>query len=73
MKLIEGTGNILIVGAKRGDSVLITTLSGKIEKIMLNNVSRYGIEGFDLNLTNQPLTFYPFSTILKVKKFNDLE
>lgn len=62
------TGNKKIAGASVGELVWVHLTSGKAEKVMLSEINRNGIEGVEVDLKNQPLTFYPFSNIIKVKK-----
>lgn len=73
LKLIDGGNKIKIVGAKVGDTIFITLISGKTEKVVISELNKLGVEGFDVNLKTQPLTFYPYSAILKVTKFNPVE
>lgn len=72
MNIING-GSPKIAGAKVGETVLIYLLSGKVEKGILNDVTRIGIEAFYIDLKNKPLTFYPFNTIVKVIKYIENE
>lgn len=72
MNVITG-GSPKIAGANYGDTVLIYLISGKVEKGILNNVSRTGIEAFHVDLKNEPLTFYPFNNIIKVIKYTENE
>lgn len=62
-----------IAGARIGDSVLLHLITGKTEKILLNSVSKIGIEGFQLDLSSRPLTFYPYTAIIKVTKYTEIE
>lgn len=72
MDIIKG-GPSKIAGAKEGEIILIYLLSGKIEKGILSDVTRVGIEAFHIDLKNKPLTFYPFNTIVKVIKYIETE
>lgn len=67
MDIING-GAALIVGANAGDLIYVHLTTLKTEHVILNKVTRYGIEGFDNNLLSKPLTFFPFNNIIKVTK-----
>lgn len=73
MEIISGGKSNKIAGASIGETILIYLLSGKIEKGILNDVNRVGIEAFHIDLKNKPLTFYPFNTIVKVIKYIEIE
>lgn len=73
MKLIEGGNLTAIAGAKIGDTIMVHLTTNKVEKLLLNKVSKIGIEGFELSLKERPLAFYPFTAIIKIKKHNELE
>jgi hypothetical protein len=62
-----------IAGTQVGEVISVHLVTGKIEKILLNKVSRNGIEGFELDLNTQPLTFYPYTAIIKIKKYTELK
>lgn len=70
MELIQGGKGSRIAGAKIGDCILITLITGKVEKTILSGRDRDGIEAFNLEIKSQPLTFYPYNNILKVTKYN---
>jgi hypothetical protein len=72
-KVIDGGNKNKIVDAKAGETILITLITGKIEKVIISDINKIGVEGFDVNLKSQPLTFYPFNNILKIVKYNNLE
>lgn len=71
MEIVNGTGSRKIVGAHIGERITILMLSGKSEDIILSEVLRHGLEGFQVQLKGQPLAFYPFASILKVTKFEE--
>lgn len=73
MQVIQGGKTTSIAGAKVGEAIAIHLLSGKIERGILSDVTKVGIEAFNVDLTNQPLTFYPFNTIVKITKYNELQ
>jgi malate/lactate dehydrogenase len=73
MDLIQGGKKIQIAGAKIGDTIMVHLTSNKLEKIVLADVNKIGIEGFQIDLMLRPLTFYPYTAIIKVTKFNDVE
>jgi len=73
MNIIQGGKIQLLAGAKVGETILVHLINGKIEKVNLLEIIKYGIEGIDLNLSSQPLTFYPFSAIIKIRKYNEIE
>lgn len=72
MQIINGGKSSIIAGARIGEAILIHLITGKIEKVLLNSISRDGIEGFEIDLKSQPLTFYPFTAIIKVKKYTEI-
>lgn len=67
MDIINGSGP-LIAGATPGELIYVHLTTLKTEHVILNKVTRYGIEGFDNNLLNKPLTFFPFNNIIKVTR-----
>lgn len=69
MNVINGGKGIKIAGAKIGETVWVHLINGRAEKVLLSEINRNGIEGFEVSLKNQPLTFYPFSNIVKIKKY----
>ena len=69
MQVLNGGNRNTIAGAKVGDTILVVLNSNKVEKIILNEIKRNGVEGFDVNLIGKPLTFYPFHNILKIKRY----
>ena len=73
MDIIQGAGKTKIAGAKVGDLVWIHLITGKVEKVLLNDITRLGIEGFEVDLNTRPLTFYPFTAIIKIKKFTETQ
>lgn len=73
MNLIQGGKKVEIAGAKIGDTVLVHLTSNKLEKIVLADVTKIGIEGFQVDLMTRPLTFYPYTAIIKVTKYNEIE
>lgn len=73
MDIIQGGKKQLLAGAKAGDTVTILLITGKVEKILISDINKTGIEGFELDLKDRPLTFYPFTAIIKLKKYNELE
>lgn len=68
MDIIQGGSSPKIADAKIGDTILIYLHSGKVEKALLASISKIGIEVFEVELLDNPLTFYPFTSILKIKK-----
>lgn len=70
MEIING--NKKLAGASIGEAVNIHLITGKIEKVILTSIDKVGIEGLEANLSNQPLTFYPFTAIVKIKKFTEI-
>lgn len=72
MDIIQGSGP-LIVDARAGDTILVTLTNNKIETVVLFKVNRHGIEGYQVNLSTRPLTFYPFPAIIKITKFNEVQ
>jgi len=72
MNLINGDGSKMVAGCRAGETVWLTLITGKSEKVVLVDITRLGIEGFEGNLKDQPLTFYPYSSILKVRKYVEL-
>ena len=62
-----------IVGAVCGDLITVQLISGKVEKVLLEKIKRHGVEGYEVDLNNRPLTFYPFSSIIKIKKYSELK
>ena len=73
MEVISGGKDIKIVDARIGETVFIHLINGKVEKVLLNDITKIGIEGFEVDLRNRPLTFYPFTAIIKVKKYYEIE
>jgi malate/lactate dehydrogenase len=72
MNLIQGGKKQELAGAKIGETILVHLITGKIEKVILSDITKTGIEGFEVDLKDRPLTFYPYTAILKVKKYNEL-
>ena len=72
MKVVDSSREQRIAGCKLGETIWVHLISGKAEKIILTDISRLGIEGLEANLSSQPLTFYPFTSIIKIKKFTDI-
>lgn len=58
----------ILVGIKRGEEAIITFHDGSRAYIILDDLSRNGIHGFDVSLKSKPLTFYPFAGIKKLVK-----
>jgi hypothetical protein len=73
MEIVGNSGNRRIAGAKIGDCINILMLHGKTETIILSDIDRNGIEGFQVQLKGQPAAFYPFAGILKVTKFEEVK
>lgn len=73
LKVIDGGKKAKIAGATIGETVLVHLTSNKVEMIVLSEITKIGIEGFEVNLKNRPLTFYPYNNILKIKKFSEIE
>lgn len=71
MNLIRGDGN-KIADCKIGETILIHLINGKVEKAVLNEIKKIGIEAFHVDLTYKPLTFYPYTSIIKITKFIEL-
>lgn len=71
MDIVNGKGP-KIAGAAVGDLVYVHLTTGKAEKIMLTAITRNGVEGVEVDLKSSPLTFYPFSNIIKIKKHTEL-
>lgn len=71
MDIIQGGGK-LVAGANAGDKIYIHLTTGKTEHIILSEVNRYGVEGFNTNLLDKTLTFFPFSAIIKITKDSTL-
>lgn len=72
MDIVQGGGKAKIAGAALGDMVWVHLTNGKAEKILLTAITRHGIEGMEVDLKSSPLTFYPFSNIIKIKKHTEL-
>lgn len=72
MDVVQGGGKPKIAGAKIGEVVWVHLSTGKVEKILLTDVTRIGIEGLEVDLKSQPLTFYPYANIIKVKKHTEI-
>jgi hypothetical protein len=72
MQVIQGGKSQQIAGAKVGEHIWIHLITGRAEKVLLSDITRYGVEGFQVDIQEQPLTFYPFTAILKIKKNNEL-
>lgn len=73
MNVISGNGKNQIAGAKVGELVWVHLTNQKVEKVMLSEIKRNGIEGFEVDLKDRPLTFYPFDNILKIKKYTEIQ
>lgn len=73
MKIVDPSYKITLAGANIGDTILIRLSTNIVEKVILNDVTQFGIEGFDINLKDQPLVFYPFNAIIKITKYNAIE
>lgn len=71
MRVLDGGGSIKIAGAKVGEAINILLLNNKTETVILSDLTRYGIEGFQVNLKDQPAAFYPYASILKVSKYKE--
>lgn len=71
MHIIKG-GNDKIADSKIGETVLIHLINGKTEKVILSEIKKIGIEAFHIDLMTKPLTFYPYTSIIKVTKFIEL-
>lgn len=70
--MLQGGGVKMVVGCRPGETIWIHLITGKAEKVVLSDITRTGIEGFEVDLKNQPLTFYPYTSILKIKKFTEI-
>jgi len=66
LKVINGKKRLADI--EENQDALIIHTTGKISKIKFVQYDTTGITGFNLNLKNTPLTFYPFHNILEVKK-----
>jgi hypothetical protein len=72
MEVIQGGKSLKIAGAKIGEAVWVHLTNGRAEKVILSDITRTGIEGFEVDLKSQPLTFYPYNSILKIKKYVEM-
>ena len=72
MDVLKGGGKPKIAGAALGDIIWVHLINGKSEKILLTDVTRNGIEGYEVDLKASPLTFYPFTSIMKVNKHTEI-
>jgi len=72
MELIQGGKTDKIAGCKIGEIIWIHLSNGRAEKIILSDITRIGIEGFEADLKSQPLTFYPYNNIIKIKKYIEI-
>lgn len=54
----------------KGDTVAISFTNNAIKYIKINELHPNGITGKNINLINSPLTFYPFTNILSISKYN---
>lgn len=71
LSVITSEMNQKIAGTSIGETILVHLTTGKVEKVVLSEISKLGVEGFDVDLKSQPLTFYPYNNILKIKKFTE--
>jgi len=67
-KLSVIDGKKSLAGAVPGDKIVLVHTTGKITTIVLDSYTSVGITGFNVNLLDRPLTFYPFHNILEIKK-----
>lgn len=71
MDIIQGGRGNQIAGARVGETISVHLIIGSVERIVLTEISRNGVEGLQVDLKDSPLTFYPYSNILKIKKYTE--
>lgn len=54
--------------AKINEKIEIRLSNNTTKIIKLKQITTYGLEGEDVNLIENPLTFYPFHNIISIKK-----
>ncbi len=73
MNVLQGAGQSKLAGCIPGDILVVTLITGQIDLVILDRRDRDGIHGFQQNQVGQPPVFYPFSAILKIKKYTEIQ
>ena len=60
----------MIAGAKVKEKVSIRLRNNAIKIIEIAEIKTHGVEGYDLSLLNPVLTFYPYTNIISISKYN---
>jgi hypothetical protein len=72
MDVIQGGKGNKIAGCRVGETISIFLMTGMVDKVVLTDITRIGIEGHNVGLKDSPLTFYPYYNILKIKKYTEV-
>lgn len=60
----------MISGAKVNEKISIRLRNNTVKIITIAEIKTHGVEGYDQSLINPSLTFYPYTNIISISKYN---